>query len=59
MGLSILTFFLSATFISVIKFLYYKFYVLTGNDPLGSTFYGIEMEEKNLVENAKNTLLQK
>lgn len=59
MGLSILTFFLSATFISVIKFLYYKFYALTGNDPLGSTFYGIEMEEKNLVENAKNTLLQK
>ena len=59
MGLSILTFFLSATFISVIKFLYYKFYVLTGNDPLGSTFYGIEMEEKNLIENAKNTLLQK
>lgn len=59
MGLSILTFFLSATFISVIKFLYYKFYTLTGNDPLGSTFYWIEMEEKNLVENAKNTLLQK
>lgn len=59
MGLSILVFFLSATLITTIKFLYYKFYSLTGNDPLGSIFYAIETEERQKVEMAKNNLLQK
>lgn len=58
MGLSILAFFLSTLTIFVIKFLYYKFYTITGNDPLGSLFYNIEQEEKAKVENAQNTLLQ-
>ena len=58
MGLSILAIFLSTTIIFVIKFLYYKYYTLTGNDPLGSLFYGIEVEEKQKVEAAQNTLLQ-
>lgn len=57
-GLSILAFFLSTTLIFIIKFLYYKFYTLTGNDPLGSLFYQIEAEERQKVINAQNNLLK-
>lgn len=59
MGLSTLAFFLSTTLICFIKFLYYKYYTITGNDPLGSLFFSIETEEKQKVELAKNSLLQK
>ncbi len=59
MGLSILTFFLTTVFVFIIKFLYYKYYTLTGNDPLGSVFFSIEEEERQAVIDAQNTLLQK
>lgn len=59
MGLSILTFFASTVLIFLVKFFYYKFYTLTGNDPLGSVFFSIEEEEKNAVKDAQNTLLYK
>lgn len=58
-GLSVLMFFLSTFFICTIKFLYYKMYTLTGNDPLGSTFFGIQKEEQEKIDNATNTLLHK
>lgn len=59
MGLSILSFFLSTTFVFLVKFLYHKFYTITGNDPLGSIFYNIALSEYQKVENAKNTLFKK
>lgn len=59
MGLSILTFFVSTLLIFLVKFFYYKFYTLTGNDPLGAVFFNIEEEEKFAVKDAQNTLLQK
>lgn len=57
-GLSILAFFLSTMLIFIIKYCYYKFYTVTGNDPLGALFYQIEEEEKAKVEIAKNNLLR-
>lgn len=59
MGLAALTFFLSSTIIFLVKFLYYKFYTLTGNDPLGSVFADIEYQENLKLQNAKNSLFQK
>lgn len=59
MGLAALTFFVSTTIIFLVKFLYYKFYILTGNDPLGSVFADIEYQENLKLQNAKNSLFQK
>lgn len=59
MWLSALTFFLATTIIFLVKFLYYKYYTLTWNDPLWSIFSDIENQENIKLENAKNSLLQK
>lgn len=59
MGMSILMFFLSTLITFIVRYIYYKFYHLTGKDPLGEVFYTIEQEEYQKVEHAKNTLLQR
>lgn len=59
MGLAIITFALSSFLIFLTKWLYYQYYTLTGQDPLGRIFYDIETQERQKVANAGNTLLQK
>lgn len=59
MGLAIFTFFLSTVITFFIKWLYYRFYLLSGQDPLGGIFYEIERAEQQKVLDAQNSLLQK
>ncbi len=59
MGLSVLGFVLSTLLVFLIKSIYYKYYMLTGTDPIGDMFLSIQEEEDQKIRDAKNQLLTK
>ena len=58
MALSILGFVLSTGICFLIRFAYYQFYTITGNDPLGDVFSQIEKEDEQYLLDAQDALLR-
>lgn len=52
MGLTIVTYTLSGTLTTIISWIYYRMYMISGYDPIGSVFSRIEADERALEMDA-------
>lgn len=59
LALSMIAFTISILTNFLIRFVYYRFYVASGSDPIGDVFSRIEQEEKDLEIAAEKELFKK
>ena len=59
LGLSMLAFTITILTTFFIRFLYYRYYVATGSDPIGDVFTRVESDAKDIEKEAESILLMK
>lgn len=59
LGLSTLASVISIILVFLIRLCYYRYYLLSGHDPLGDVFARIEQEEREIEEKAEKQLFAK